>query len=91
MSPSFQYDLTRSDAGTPDPRDGWRTSSWCDGGQCIEAASWRKSARSMGNECVEAGHGPGVVGVRDSALEQSPVLEFPAGAWAAFTAAVKAS
>ena len=71
--------------------NGWRKSSRCEGGACVEAASWRKSSRSISNDCVEAGHGPGVVGVRDSAMEASPVLEFTPGAWRAFTATLKAS
>lgn len=69
----------------------WRKASCCASGERIEAASWRKSARSGYNgNCVESGHGPGVVGVRDSKLgDASPVLEFPAEAWRAFTAKLK--
>ena len=68
----------------------WRASTYCDSGQCVEVGSWRKSSRSgyTGN-CVEVGHGAAVVGVRDSALPGSPVLEFPAQAWERFTAALK--
>ena len=52
--------------------------------------SWRRSTRCEGGACVEAGHGPGVVGVRDSEdCGTGPVLTFSAGTWAAFTAAVK--
>ena len=77
----------------------WRKSSHCtpsldcDAGNCVEAASWRKSTRSGHNgNCVEAGHGPGVVGVRDSQLKGgSPVLEFTPAAWTAFTARLKAA
>jgi len=55
-----------------------------------EAGSWRKSSHSGYNgNCVEAGHGPAVVGVRDSALPGSPVLEFSSGAWGRFTASLK--
>lgn len=77
MSPSFQFELVRSGSGTPDPRGA--------------AGNWRKSSHSGTGNCVEAGHGPGVVGVRDSALEQSPVLKFGPAAWVAFTAALKAA
>ena len=53
---------------------------------------WRTSSYSAPNgACVEAGHGPGAVGVRDSADPGSPVLEFAPAAWAAFTAALKAA
>lgn len=69
----------------------WRRSSYCTASECVEAASWRKSTHSGYNgNCVEAGHGPCVVGVRDSQLgDRSPVLEFSAGTWAAFVAALK--
>ena len=69
----------------------WRTSSFCTASECVEAASWRKSTHSGYNgNCVEAGHGPGVVGVRDSQLgDVSPVLEFGTAAWVAFVASVK--
>lgn len=69
----------------------WRRSSFCAASECIEVASWRKSTHSAGNgACVEAGHGLGVVGVRDSTLgEASPVLEFPAAAWRVFAASLK--
>ena len=65
---------------------GWRKSRACDGGFCVEAASWRKASASFSNgACVEAGHGPGVVAVRDSADRGGLVLTFPAAAWSAFT------
>lgn len=73
----------------------WFKSSYSNSqGACVETASFRKSTFCAGasamHECVEAGHGPGVVGVRDSQLgAASLVLEFPAGAWAAFTAGLK--
>jgi hypothetical protein len=53
--------------------------------------NWRKSTH-CGNSfsCVEVGQGAASVGVRDTELERSPVLVFPAEAWAAFAAAVKA-
>lgn len=50
--------------------------------------SWRKSSRSATNgECVEVGarFDGRVIGVRDSKLgEESPVLRFAPGAFAAF-------
>jgi Domain of unknown function (DUF397) len=55
-------------------------------------AGWRKSSHSANNgACVEAGCGDAVVGVRDTTDREGPRLEFPAAAWAAFTAAIKAS
>lgn len=69
----------------------WRTSTRSAGnGACLEAASFRRSSKCVTGECVEAGHGPGIVGVRDSVLgEASPVLEFPAEAWRRFAADLK--
>ena len=74
MSPSFQFKLTRSGAGTPDP---WEAD-----------VNWRISSRCESGECIEVGDG-GLV--RDSADPAGPVLTFGPGAWAAFTAAVKAA
>jgi Domain of unknown function (DUF397) len=70
---------------------GWRKSTHSANGACAEVAAWRASSRCASGECVEAGHGDAVVGVRDSQLEDSPVLVFPPTAWAAFTAAVRAA
>jgi hypothetical protein len=69
----------------------WRKSSHSAyNGDCAEVAAWRKSSRSANNgACVEAGYGDAVVGVRDTKLKDSPVLVFPAAAWAAFTAAIR--
>lgn len=72
----------------------WRKASYSNSqGACVETASWRKSTRSdYGSSiaCVEAGHGPGVVGVRDSQLGRaSLVLEFSPAAWARFTASLR--
>ena len=69
----------------------WRKSTYsANNGACVEAASWRKSTHSASGECVEAGHGAGVVGVRDSQMgDASPVLEFSPAAWRAFTASLK--
>ncbi|HXT90397.1 MAG TPA: DUF397 domain-containing protein [Trebonia sp.] len=54
---------------------------------------WRKSTYSGYNgNCPEVGHGEAVILVRDTKDEEAgPVLAFPAGTWAAFTARVKAS
>ncbi len=58
-------------------------------GNCVEAASWRKSGRSGASDCVEAGHGAGVVGVRDSRDPDGVRVEFTPAAWRAFTARLK--
>jgi uncharacterized protein DUF397 len=55
--------------------------------------AWRKSSFSGGDNgsCVEVADGvPGVVPVRDSKDPSGPALLFPAAAWAAFVADVKA-
>jgi hypothetical protein len=65
----------------------WRKSSFSfSNGNCVEVAGWRKAVRSAdtGN-CVEAGHGPGVVAVRDSKDPAGPVLVFSPAQWRAFT------
>lgn len=46
-------------------------------------SGWRKSGHSNPNgECVEAGRASdGMIGVRDTKLDQSPILEFSPGEW----------
>jgi hypothetical protein len=53
---------------------------------------WRKSSHSGGDEgsCVEVAVGYADVPVRDSKDPHGPALAFPADAWAAFVAEVKA-
>jgi hypothetical protein len=56
-------------------------------------AQWRKSSYSgaSAGDCVEVADGlVDVVPVRDSKDPQGPALVFPAAAWAAFLAEVKA-
>lgn len=54
-------------------------------------AAWRKSSYSgQGGDCVEIADGRGTIGVRDSTRPDGPGLVFPAGAWGAFVAGVKA-
>jgi hypothetical protein len=60
----------------------------------LSTAVWRKSSYSnnAGGECVEVADGlPGVVAIRDSKDPHGPALVFPAGAWSAFIAAVRAA
>ncbi|MFI6030683.1 DUF397 domain-containing protein [Amycolatopsis magusensis] len=59
----------------------------------FEASAWEKSFASEpnGGNCVEVNLGvPGLVGVRDTKLVESPVFVFDAGEWNAFVTAVKA-
>ena len=60
--------------------------------QEMPGAGWRKSTYSNGQgECIEVADGfPGVTPVRDSKDPDGPALLFPADAWAAFVAGVKA-
>ena len=52
--------------------------------------SWRRSTRCSESGCVEvASTGAGSM-MRDSKLDQSPILEFDADSWAAFVAGVRA-
>ena len=70
----------------------WRKSSRSEASDCVEASSWRKSTASAGaGDCVEAGHGGGVVGVRDSRDPDGGLLEVTPAAWRAFTARLKAA
>ncbi|MEU6850982.1 DUF397 domain-containing protein [Actinacidiphila alni] len=60
----------------------------------LSGAAWRKSTYSggEGGECIEVADGfEGVMPVRDSKDPQGPVLVFPAAAWAAFVAGLKAN
>lgn len=71
--------------------DGWRKSTFCAGGECLQVRAWRKSRRSVGNgACTEVGQHDHGVAVRDSADPSGPVLALTAASWLAFTAALKA-
>ena len=53
----------------------------------LHSAHWRKSSYSNGDNgaCVEVADGlPGLIPVRDSKVQQGPVLIVSAGAWTAF-------
>ena len=59
----------------------------------LNAVAWRKSSFSGddGGECIEVAPGfPGLVPVRDSKDPEGPALVFPAAAWQAFVAGVRA-
>ncbi|MGK4584199.1 DUF397 domain-containing protein [Kitasatospora sp. HPMI-4] len=59
----------------------------------LSAATWRKSTYSNGDggQCIEVADGfSGIVPVRDSKDPNGPALVFPAEAWSAFVAGVKA-
>ena len=51
---------------------------------------WRRPTRCEATQCVEVADEPGRVLMRDSKLEESPVLAFDRRAWAEFVAGVKA-
>ena len=57
----------------------------------LSQAAWRKSTYSGGaTNCVEvAGNVPAIVAVRDSKDLEGSALTFTAGAWDAFTGALK--
>ena len=63
----------------------WRkaSSSFSNGG-CVEVAAWRTAARCNHGECVEVGHGPRVIGVRDSKDPDGPALLVSPATWGAF-------
>jgi hypothetical protein len=68
----------------------WRKSSYSASGECTEVANWRKASPCEQETCVEVGHGPMIIGVRDT-KDRRIVLEFSPDAWRRFTAEVKAS
>ncbi|MGW5044400.1 DUF397 domain-containing protein [Streptomyces griseoluteus] len=58
----------------------------------LTSARWHKSSYSNGDggNCVEVADGvPGAVPVRDSKVEDSPVLLLSASAWADFLDAIR--
>ena len=65
----------------------WRKSSYSfSNGGCIEAVDWRKSRQSKTGNYIEVASG---VAVRDTQDREGPVLKFSAGAWRAFTVALR--
>ena len=96
MSPSFAAITTSATVPDAGPAvvsgdfTGWRKSSRSNSGACVEVGSWRKPRRSGGTgACVEVGHGPAVIGVRDSQDPDGAMLVFDGEAWAAFTASLE--
>ncbi|KJK53182.1 DUF397 domain-containing protein [Streptomyces sp. NRRL F-4428] len=68
----------------------WFKSSYSggDGDACLEVAlSWRKSSYSgsEGGACLEVATGPDTVHVRDSKVQDGPVLTLAPASWAALT------
>ncbi|WP_314247813.1 DUF397 domain-containing protein [Streptomyces sp. DSM 40907] len=53
----------------------------------IDTLSWIKSSHSSGDgdQCVEVAHGATQVHVRDSKVQDGPVLDLAAASWAALT------
>ncbi|MFF9866884.1 DUF397 domain-containing protein [Streptomyces sp. NPDC013953] len=67
----------------------WFKSSYSgsEGGDCVEVAyAWRKSSYSgsEGGNCVEVAAHPAAVHVRDSKVQDGPVLTVSPAAWSAF-------
>ncbi|MGZ9932589.1 DUF397 domain-containing protein [Streptomyces sp. NC-S4] len=68
----------------------WFKSSYSgsEGGACLEVAvAWRKSSYSGGDgdACVEMAISPTTIHVRDSKVQDGPVLEIGAASWTALT------
>ncbi|MGW3326862.1 DUF397 domain-containing protein [Streptomyces virginiae] len=68
----------------------WFKSSYSgdEGGACLEvAAAWRKSSYSgdEGDACLEVAAGPDTVHVRDSKVQDGPVLDLAPASWAQLT------
>ncbi|MCX5377730.1 DUF397 domain-containing protein [Streptomyces sp. NBC_00091] len=68
----------------------WFKSSYSgsEGGDCLEVAvAWRKSTHSgsNGGNCVEVAASPSTVHVRDSKIQDGPVLDLAPASWAALT------
>jgi hypothetical protein len=53
-------------------------------------ADWRRSRRCESGSCVEVAQFADSIGMRDSKLTDSPVLEFTRPAWDAFLAGIRA-
>lgn len=78
--------------------DNWRKSSHSDSYvgaiTCVEAGSYRKSTFSSDGSsmaCIEAGHGTGIIAVRDTQDRGGFTLEVGSSAWNSFIARVKAA
>ncbi|MER7732632.1 DUF397 domain-containing protein [Streptomyces erythrochromogenes] len=68
----------------------WFKSSYSgsEGGQCLEVAlAWHKSSYSgsEGGACLEVATGPDRVHVRDSKVQDGPVLALAPASWTALT------
>lgn len=62
----------------------WCKSSFTAAENCVEVACWRTSSYSDAEDCVEVGHGPDVVGVRDTKNRSGGHLVVPQVAWQRF-------
>ncbi|MFE6911780.1 DUF397 domain-containing protein [Streptomyces erythrochromogenes] len=68
----------------------WFKSSYSgsEGGQCLEVAmAWHKSSYSteQGGNCLEVATGPDRVHVRDSKVQDGPVLALAPASWTTLT------
>ncbi|MGW6861197.1 DUF397 domain-containing protein [Streptomyces xanthophaeus] len=59
----------------------------------MDRLSWIKSSYSSGDgdQCVEVAHGPAQVHVRDSKVQDGPVLDLAPASWAGLTGWVSGS
>jgi hypothetical protein len=55
----------------------------------VNNVTWRRSTRCSNGACVQVAETSGAVLVRDSKLDQSPILRFDTAAWGEFLVAVK--
>ena len=57
---------------------------------CPTGPAWRRAARCSSSTCVEVALHDDLVAVRDSKVQDGPVLIFDHAEWSAFVAGVKA-
>jgi hypothetical protein len=62
----------------------------CSNSSEVNDLRWRKARRSAGNgECVEVAPANRQILIRDSKVQDSPVIQYPERSWRAFLVEVK--